>query len=207
MKKKLIYIWSFFIIISTSLNSSVFQVAVPKKLVDEKAALVLVMSDEAGQQSIGKCRLDQLMTSNIIEQKDLEVMNLDSAADIATIELVPEANIAEQIVIYFELNAQIKVVRVLIVKECFLDTDPFDVVSFNVSDEVAFEGLYNEMNEVEVDSLSQLTEAISNTDLSMLSKEQKNHWFQEYLVYAKLLAMMQYSKMQKVVRRASYWWS
>jgi len=207
MKKKLVYIGSFFIVITTLICNSMFQVAVPKKLVEEKAALVLVMCDETGQQWIGKYRLDQMQQSNIVEQKDLEIISSDSAETIKTMELLPEANSVEQIVVYFELNAQIKVIRVMVIKECFLDDPFFDVVSFNITDEMAFEGLYDEMNEVENDTLSQLTQNINDTDLSFLSQEDKSHWFQEYLAYAKILAIMQYQKMKKVISRTSNWWS
>ncbi len=206
MKKKLVYIWSFLIFITTFVCNSVFQVSVPKKLIEEKAALVLVMSDETGQQWIGKCRLDQVQKSNIVEQKDLEILNLDTAENIITMELLPEASSVEQVVVCFELNAQIKVVRVMVIKECFLDDPFFEVVSFNVADEIAFEGLYEGMNDFEVDSLSQFTETINNSDLSSLSNENKGHWFEQYLAYAKLLAVVQYHNMKKVVRKASSWW-
>jgi hypothetical protein len=206
MKKKLVYIWSFFIFITTFVCNSVFQVSVPKKLIEEKAALVLVMSDETGQQSIGKCRLDQMQQSNIVEQKDLEILNLDSTENIITMELLPEVSSVDQVVVCFELNAQIKVIRVMVIKECFLDDPFFEVVSFNVADEIAFEELYEGMNDAEVDALSQLAETINNSDLSSLSNENKGHWLEQYLAYAKLVAVMQYHNMKKVARKASSWW-
>jgi hypothetical protein len=207
MKKKLVYIGSFLIIITTSLCDAVFQVAVPRRLVEEKAALVLVMRDEKGELSVGKCRLDQTLQGNVIAQKDLEIISSDSAENITTMELLPEVNTIEQIVVYFELNAQIKVIRVMVIKECFLDVNPFDVVSFNVEDEAAFEGLYHEMNEVELDSLSALTEAINKSDLSSLGQPSNGHWFEQYVAYAKFFALMQYQNMTKAVRKASSWWN
>lgn len=209
MKKKLQYIWSFLIIMMTSLSYSVFQIAVPKKLVEERASLVLVMCDEKGEVSIGKYRLDPVIESNVIAQKDLEIITTDCVASINDMELLPTVNSTEEVIVYFELNAQFKVVKVMVLKECFLDPNPFDVVSFNLEDEIEFENLYSEMNDVnsDLDSLSALTDVVNNSDLSSLSANTTDHWFDQYLTYAKLFAIMQYNSLKKSLHKRVSWWS
>jgi len=207
MKSKIILLCTVLLLSYTNIKSSLFHIAIPEKLVEQQATLLLYMLDADGNQSVGKCQLDSSCRSRSILQEELEMTSCADADLMSTSIDLLDNHIENQqaVVVCFELDGAVQVVRILVIKDCLLDNDPFDVVSlsFNALD---FDGLSTEM--MEEDELSSLVTAIAEQSADSMSTRchSSSSFLEQYLLYAKIFMLMQYGKAQRVVRGVSSLW-
>lgn len=206
MKKISAIVLSVLLIIDMQLLASSFHIAVPEKLVEKNVTLLLYMLDGNGNQSVGKCHLDQTIASRVILQQELEMTSYDDIALMQTSDLRESDSLDGQaIVVCFELDYEVQIVRILVVKDCLLDADPFDIVS------VSFDSLdfNNNLYQDEFDELSCLTETINEQSSQSLANrcQGDSSWFNQYMAYAKIFMLMQYGKASRAMRGVSSWWN
>jgi len=208
MKKISMTILSLLLIIDVQLWASSFRITVPEKLVEENVTLLLYMLDGNGNQSVGKFHLDQNVVSRVILQQELEMTSCDDIALMQTSDL-READLSldeQAVVVCFELDQSVQVIRILVVKDCLFDVDPlFDIVSLSFN-ALEFEHFYDD---AEFDELSSLTQTLSEQSSETLANCSESHatWFDQYMAYAKIFVLMQYSKASRAVRGVSSWWN
>lgn len=205
MKKQLrLCLLLYMIMNMASMYTFSFPVAIPQDLVKKNATLLLLVCDNKGQKSFRKYRLGSAIT-NTVTQEELEMANENEQADDGAMEIFTDAsNLSnavdqEAVVVYFQLDSQFQVLRVMVLKDCLLDHNPFDIVSIPLSAEMEFEQFYEEMQGV--DELEKLTNSFEHSDLSNLSKQQQISWFQEYMLYAKIFAY----EVKKAVNISGWW--
>lgn len=209
MKKQLRFCLLFYMIMNgVYLHTFSFPVAIPQDLVKKNATLLLLVCDNKGQKSFRKYRLGSFIT-NTVTQEELEIATEneqvhDDAMEIFTdASSLSEAVAQESVVVYFQLDSQFQVLRVMVLKDCLLDNNPFDIVSIPLSSEMEFEQLYEEFQGV--DELEKLTNSFEHSDFSNLSEEQKISWLEEYMLYAKIFASMQYHKVKRAIDFSGWW--
>lgn len=206
MKNQLTFVYTFLLLSCMYLESSLFHIAVPEMLVDEQATLVLYMLDTQGNQSVGKLQLDSSCRSRSILQAELQITScceVDLIGATSMDLLHQDASDLQSVVVCFELDDIVQVMRILVIKDCFLDNDPFDIVSvdFNALD-MQCANLSQEQDE-----FGALVESIQSHSLDHVSYQSRNTTsnFEQYLLYAKIFMLMQYGKAQRVMRGMSSW--
>ncbi len=209
MKKQLKLSLLFYVIMNmASLHAFSFPVAIPQDLVKKNATLLLLVCDNKGQKSIRKYRLGSAIT-NTVTQEELEIAAENDQADDEVMEIFTDASnlsqavAQEAVVVYFQLDSQFQVLRVMVLKDCLLDNNPFDIVSIPLSAEMEFEQFYEDIQGF--DELEKLTNSFEHSDLSNLSEQQKISWVQEYMLYAKIFAAMQYHKVKRAIDFSGWW--
>lgn len=206
MKKIFMFALSLLLIINVQVWASSFRITVPEKLVEKNVTLLLYMLDGDGNQSVGKFHLDQGAASRVILQQELEMTSCDDVALMQTSVLQESDLHGEQaVVVCFELDHAVQVIRILVVKDCLLDVDPFDIVSVSFNS-FEFDQFYED---TVFDELSSLTQTLNEQTPDTLAHRHQPHpsWFNEYMAYAKIFVLMQYGKAQRVVRGVSSWWN
>lgn len=207
MKNQIIR-WSILVLtMCIKLQASCLSVAIPEQLVNQNATLLLYMVDGSGKQSVGKCHLDQNCRFRAILQRELEITSSD-VADVLPVSMdLLKSDVAAEsaVVICFELDMQVQVFRILVVKSTLLEEDPFDVVSLLVHESVGLHELYADMAYDELSSLAQTVEQQQDA----VTAQYKNNpaWFEQYMLYAKIFMLMQYNKAQRAMRNVSSWWN
>jgi len=206
MKNKIILLCTVLLLSYAHLESSLFHIAVPEQLVEQQATLLLYMLDADGNQSVGKCQLDSSCRSRSILQQELEMTSCADAELMSTsIDLLHnQTEDQHAVVVCFELDGIVQVVRILVIKDCFLDNDPFDIVSVSFSS-LDFDGMCTEMADDELSSLATSIAEHSASDIEHRSRN-RTSFIEQYLLYAKIFMLMQYGKAQRAVRGVSYLW-
>lgn len=204
MKKQLrLCLLLYMIMNMASLYTFSFPVAIPQDLVKKNATLLLLVCDNKGQKSFRKYRLGTAQT-NTVTQEELEIATEDDAMEILIdTSNLPDVTSQESVIVYFQLDSQFQVLRVMVLKDCLLDNNPFDIVSIPLSSEIEFEQLYEQMQGV--DELETLTNSLEHSDLSNLSEQQKASWLEQYMLYAKIFAAMQYHKVKRAIDISGWW--
>lgn len=207
MKTKLILFWPMILLTIFSIESSSFQLIVPEMLVDQQASLLLYLQDQYGNQSVGKCQLTSSCRSRSIFQHELELTTCADAAliDATSVEaMFQQAKNQDSIVVCFEFDETVQVLRILVIKDCLLDSDPFDIVSLPMSSlDLDFDVVAQEN---QIDELAALTESITAGDVTELTRNAaRQAWFEQYMAYAKIFMLMQYGKAQRAMRGMSSW--
>ncbi len=209
MKRQLkFYLFLYMMTSIAALQASLFQIAIPQDLVKKNATLLLLVCDNKGQQSFRKCCLGKTRTYTIT-QEELEFATENEQTNDVAMEIfaiastMPDLPYEESIVVCFQLDSQFQVLRVMVLKDCLLDNDPFDIVTLPISSEVEFEQLYEEIQGV--DELEKLTNDLEYSDLSNLSQNENKSWIEEYMLYAKIFTAMQYHKVKKVMDLSGWW--
>lgn len=206
MKNKFISLCMVLLLSQTYLESSLFHIAVPEQLVEQQATLLLYMLDADGNQSIGKCQLNSSCRSRSILQQELEITSC-ADADLMSIGIDLLHNQIEDqqaVVVCFELDDIVQVVRILVIKDCFFDNDPFDIVSVSLN---ALD-LDSQCCEMADDELSSLATSIAQHSADELAYRSRSRvsFIEQYLLYAKIFMLMQYGKAQRAVRGVSSLW-
>jgi hypothetical protein len=187
-----------------SVHTFSFSVAIPQDLVKKNATLLLLVCDNKGQKSLRKYRLGSAIT-NTVTQEELEIAAENEQADDEAMEIFTDASnlsdavAQESFVVCFQLDSQFQVLRVMVLKDCLLDHNPFDIVTIPLSAEMEFEQFYEDIQGV--DELEALTNSFEDSDLSNLSKQQQMSWLQEYMLYAKIIAY----EVKKAINVSAWW--
>jgi hypothetical protein len=208
MKNAITLLFSFLLLSNSPLESSMFRIAVPEQLVEEKATLLVYMRDANGNQLVGKCHLDQGCRSRSILQTEFEMTSFadEDLMSISIDLLKNDIKDDQSVVVCFELDGTFQVLRILVIKDCLLDSDPFDVLSLSFNSIDADDSGEN----TEDDELSSLAKSLDEEGADSLADRmphQSSSWFEQYLLYAKIIVLMQYGKVQRVVRDVSSWWN
>ena len=185
-----------------SLKAVAVSVVVPKQCLVEKASLVLYMLDGFGQQSVGTCRLNEAFATRNILPQDLQIQAQETVDQLHnTIDVTHASQPCDhEIVLHIEFNTDIRVIRVLVVKDSLLADDPFDVLSISVAD-------MSEVEEIdEFDQLSNLVDDIDPIKVNTNSSHSNNSLLTQYSLYAKIYVMMQYKYAQRKMKDFTAWW-
>lgn len=210
MKKISAILLNIFLMTNLQILTSSFRITVPEKLVEKNVTLLLYMLDGNGNQSVGKCHLDQSVASRVILQQELEMTSYDDVALMQTSDLRETDSLDQQaVVVCFELDYAVEIIRILVVKDCLLDVDPFfDIVAVSF-DSLELDPFSHGPQTQDDDELSSLTSVINQQSPHDLAHRCKNDpsWFHQYMAYAKIFMLMQYGKATRAVRGVSSWWN
>lgn len=203
MKKSIMFLLCLSYLHAASLFACSFAIKVPEKFLMQKASLVIYMVDEFGNQCAGKCQLDQYSGSRKIAQSELEIT---SCADIDylpnAIDLMVSISQADQAVILnFEFDKSMAVLRILVIKDTLLEENPFDIISFPVGQHSSVD------NADEFDEFSNLVDNVDMTMVETSMKKSKNSrsLFQQYITYAEIFALVQYGKAKRAASNVASW--
>lgn len=203
MKKSIIIAMYFVFIANWQMcYAEAVSVVVPKKYLIEKASLVLYILDELGNQCIGTCQLHEAFEQRNISQQDLFIQKEDvlirRSSD--SIEIVHSSQPRDnEVVLHIEFDNDVRVLRILIVKDNLLTDESFDVVTVAVDDEMA-EDFYDD-----IDALTDLIDGIDSSALANDSKVGQNSSINNYALYAKIYCMMQYNHARRKVQNLAAW--
>lgn len=173
-------------------------VVIPKQYLIEKASLVLYMLDELGNQCIGTCQLNEAFEQRNILQEELRIQRPDILSELSnSIEIVNSSYPRDNdVVLHIEFDNDVRVVRILIVKDNLLADDPFDVLSISIGDE-------NGMDDFDV--LSDMIDGIDSSTMRSVSSIEQDSSLSQYVLYAKIYCMMQYKHVKHKVKDLTAW--
>jgi hypothetical protein len=196
------------------LNASIFTIEVPQAFLGQDSSLMIYMVDDLGHQHVGKCHIDSHAKYRKILQNDLELTTVQEAESFATV--VDVTNVSEVlqqdvVILHFELDSSMRILRILIVKNSFLEDNPFDVLTLSVAQQKDFEENHHNFNEFdeELDSLSALVDNI-DTQAIEASMSEQNHaisLLDQCKLYAEIYMLMQYGRVKRAVHKMSSWFS
>jgi hypothetical protein len=186
--------------------ASSFTIRVPKRFLTEKAALVLYMLDESGRQCVGKCRLDLNSASRKISHRELqittdqEVYGLCDAIDLK-ISNPSDPFTEHEVVLCFEFDSSVNLLRTLVMKDTLLEDDPFGVLEFSPSGQVT------SSDDEEFDPLSDLVDGVdaSSVATSAQADAHRNSLLKQYAMYAEIVALVTYGKAKRAVSDMTTW--
>ena len=205
---------------SVQVFASSFIIKVSKKLVTDKASLILCLLDEKGNSCIGKCQLDAECQSRKISQDELEMSNVvdidklscemkrTKAVEIDNVSHVLDLTdfcecMDQPIVLCFEFDRSLALVRVLVVKDCLLEEDPFNVFEFSVES--------TKTNIEECDEFSDLISSVDSQTIACAAEKKSKRatsnssLMQKYMLYAEIFALLQYNKAKHALRNVGAW--
>ena len=188
----------------TALYASSFTIRIPQKFLTEKAALVLYMLDESGKSCIGKCRLDQNSASRKISQCELQMttdQDLSSMCDAIDLTTSTNSSCEHEVVLCFEFDRSVNVLRTLVVKDTLLEDDPFGVLEFSpakcctVSDDEEF------------DDLSAMVQGVDASSVlhSAQSEQNRNSIWKQCALYAEICTLLAYGKAKRTYNDVTTW--
>lgn len=201
MKKLYMIVLSLFTVGSwQSTYAEAVSIVVPKQCLVEKASLVLYLLDGLGKQSVGTCRLDEAFATRNIVPQDLQIQAQETIDQMTnSIDVTHNSQPCDhEIVLHIEFNADVRVVRVLVVKDNLLADDPFDVVSISVTN----------LQDSELDEFDDLDALVSDIDpvkVKNNSTDSENSLLTQYALYAKIYMMMQYKYAQRKFKDFTKW--
>ncbi|MBP6892107.1 hypothetical protein KBB68_00855 [Candidatus Babeliales bacterium] len=196
------------------LRASVFTIEVPQVFLGQDSSLMIYMVDDLGHQHVGKCQIDSHTKYCKILQNELELTTMQEAESFATIvDVTNSSEILQQdvVILHFELDSSMRILRILIVKNFFLEENPFDVLTFSVAQKKDFEQNQHSFNEFEedVDPLFALLDNIDTRaiEASMSEQQQTMSLLDQCKLYAEIYMLMQYGRVKRAVNKMSSWLS
>lgn len=199
MKKKLlVFISVFFINGWHWIDAEAVSVVIPKQYLKEKASLVLYMLDGLGNQCVGTCQLSEAFERRNILQEELRIQKSDGMSQLSeSIEIVNSSFPCDNdVVLHIEFDNDIRVIRILIVKDNLLADDPFDVVSINIEQDCDLD---------DFDALSDLIDGIDSSTMRSVSLKDQSFSLNQYALCAKIYCIMQYKQAKHKMRDFSSW--
>lgn len=199
MKNKLVLFISAFLINGWQfLGAEAVSVVIPKQYLVEKASLVLYMLDGLGNQCVGTCQLNETFEQRNILQEELQIQNLDVLSELSnSIEIVNSSCPCDNdVVLHIEFDKDIRVVRILIVKDSFLADDPFNILSINIGQERDVD---------DFDALSDMIDGIDSSVMRSAASVEQGSSLGRYILYAKIYCMMQCKHVKHKTRDIMSW--
>lgn len=208
MKKIIILLFCTMYSCPSNFFASTFTVGVPQEFVDQNSALMVYIVDSIGNLQIGRYQLDSKKKCRTIFQNELEMTTwqepefLDSAVNL----LDSQESLGQDVVIlHFEFDHTVKILKILVVKSSFLEDNPFDVLTFPVEEQKKLHA-FEEFDE-EDDALDAL---VNNMDVGAMEKSIQEHDQQtsrldQYMLYAEIYMLMQYGRVKRVVHNVTSW--
>lgn len=179
--------------------------AVPKQSLTNKSSLVLLMLDGLGNQCVGTCQLDEALAFKTIREKDLCMKSENSFQEFST-SIAQSEDITytrkscdHEVVLYFELEPEIQVLRVLVVKGNFFEDEPFNIFSIPLERQKS-----QVVRQEEDDELSMLLDAIDIDEAEPVAHSE-NSLLQQYSLYLQIALMMQYEHTKRKVNELVSW--
>ncbi|MCX5924241.1 MAG: hypothetical protein NTZ68_02370 [Candidatus Dependentiae bacterium] len=206
MKKVITFLLCLVYSCDVQLCASSFTIRVPKRFLTEKAALVLYMLDESGKPCVGKCRLDLNSASRKISQCELQMttdQEMSCMCDAIDLKISnPSDPFAEhEVVLCFEFDKSVNVLRTLVVKDTLLEDDPFGVLEFSPS------GQETSADDDEFDPLSDLVDGVDASSVATAAQAEanKNSLLTQCALYAEIVALVTYGKAKRAVNDMTTW--
>lgn len=199
MKNKIVVFLSVFLMSSWQLmHADAVSVVIPKQYLIEKASLVLYMLDELGNQCVGTCQLNEAFEQRNILQEELRIQQPDILCELPdSIEIVNSSYPRDNdVVLHIEFDNDVRVVRILIVKDNLLADDPFDILSISIGDDKDAD---------DFDVLSDMIDGLDTVTMRSVSSIEQDSSLSQYVLYAKIYCMMQYKHVKHKVKDLTAW--
>jgi hypothetical protein len=199
----------------SGLFSSTFTIEVPQKLLDQNSSLMVYMIDQTGHQRVGKCQLDSNSKERKILQQELEMTTVQEAENFATVlNLMDKPALLDQdiVIVHFEFDYAVRVLKILVVKNSFLEENLFDVLTLSIAENSEFEHNHHHTFEEFEDDLDVLSALVSNIDTkamaeSIQQEQKKASRLDQYMLYAEIYMLMQYGRMKRAIQNMTSWFS
>ncbi len=186
-----------------SQDSKIITVGVPTKFLAGQSSLMIYMIDHQGNQSVGTCNLD----SKCFSQDKADVLVLQNELNIKTVQedsnefnvLADLMNIQpvekDLVMLHFEFDHAVRILKILVVKNSFLEEDPFNVY------EVPFKKTNDLIEDPSDDDFfSSLFQDVDPEGLDAeIEKKEKIPFLKKITMYAEIYMMMQYSRVKRTV--------
>lgn len=182
--------------LSQQLLSQATMIAVPKKCLIEKASLVFVMLDQSGKECVGTCQLSEQFEGRKILQDDLSIKseiafdNLQDSVDVTC----SSKQCDSEVLLHLEFDRELRVVKVLLVKDNLLADNPFDVLSINVA-----------TCDNEFDDLSALLASVDVEEVAASITEPELSRLETCKLYLQVALAVQYSYARRKLSNAFSW--
>ncbi|OGB86331.1 hypothetical protein A3J41_03130 [candidate division TM6 bacterium RIFCSPHIGHO2_12_FULL_38_8] len=190
-----------------------FTIAVPQEFLGQDSSLMVYMIDQAGCQHVGKCQVDSCSAKDIqILQNQLEITTLQEAEHFDTVVdlMTRQETLGQDVVmLHFEFDHEIQVLRVLVVKNSFLEDNPFDVLTLSLKEAKEFDQNHHTFKEFE-DDMDALTKLVDNVDCAVMEQaiqqqDQQASRLKQYMLYAEIYMLMQYGRMKRAMHGVTSW--
>ena len=177
--------------------ANVFTIGVPQQLFDQKSSLMIYMVDQDGNQSVGKCHLDGNCDRKILQnQLEMTAPQEEASLDVIVDLMDFQATKQDLILLHFEFEKVVQILRVLVVKNSFLEEDPFDILTFPCGTNVHSQAEFNQ----DFDPLSDLVDDVDSQAVQRsIQQQEKISKFKEYMLYVKIYMLMQYHGMKRAM--------
>lgn len=214
MKKIITLICCLLYSYGASIFASTFTIQVPQALLGQNSSLMVYMVDDLGQQHIGKCFVDNQLKYRTIVQQELEMTTIQEAESfVHVVDLTNSEQILQQdvVILHFELNTSVRILRILIVKDSFLEENPFDVLTLSVAQNDQFEQNHHSFYEFDTtsDDLSLLVDNVDTESLEKSLSDQHDSisFLDKCKLYAEIYMLLQYGKVKRAVNNISSWFA
>lgn len=197
MKKIITLLFCLACSLQSLFTASVFTIGVPQQLFDQKSSLMIYMVDQDGTQSVGKCHLDDICKRKIFQnQLEITTPQEEDCLDVIVDLMDFQATKQDLILLHFEFENIVQILRVLVVKDSFLEEDLFDVLTFPCGTAVQNQPEFNDV----FDPLSDLVDNVDSQVVQRsIQQQEKISKFKEYMLYVKIYMLMQYGSMKRAM--------
>ncbi len=168
-------------------------IGVPTKFFSEQSSLMIYMVDHLGNQSIGTCSLDNKCFSEnevLVSQNDLKIATIQESDESCVLADLLKVQSAEQdlVMVHFEFDHAVRILKMLVVKNSFLEENPFDVWQVPVPLNDADDFLASLVDDVDTERFD-----------AAIEKQEQVSWVKKYRAYLEIYMMMQYHRVKRTV--------
>ena len=183
---------------------------VPKQYLVDKASLVLLMLDDLGNQCVGTCQLDETFSHRVIGTNDLCIKQDEMLQDISNSDNITHVSqtCEHDVVLYFDLERELQVLRILVVRGNIFEDNPFNIYSIPlVKQNVTLD--QDAVVSSDLDDVDDLTSLLSDIDISeaMQTEEslESNSRFKQYSLYVQIYLLIQYEHLRRKMNDIALW--
>lgn len=202
MKNKIILFFGCLFSYGVGLTASTFSIAVPAELLTKQATLLLCMLDEQGNHCIGKCHLHNELSLRAIVESDLEIAHSPAVDVMQAVELASSMNSSDTaIVLHFEFDSSVQLLRILVVKS-FLEDDPFTIVTVAIDGFDALSDITNEFDELSC--LAAETVDVQSSQVVQPTGSIKAS-IEQYVLYTRIFFLLQLGRAKRALHAMTEW--
>lgn len=179
---------------------------VPEIMFEQHASLMLYLQDQSGDQFVGAYSLSDVNKSRTISEKELAVTSVQAADRCNPILDLTNQQSDSESVIVVHFQRDVTLLKVLVVKESFLEEDPFGILMLPIKEQEEFDQNHHTFSEFDSDEdpLDAITFLAENADTKSSDLESETSTIRQCMLYVEIYMLMQYGKLKRSVQS---WWS
>ncbi len=182
-------------------------IGVPTKFFSEQSSLMIYMVDHLGNQSIGTCSLDNKCFSEnevLVSQNDLKIATIQESDESCVLADLLKVQSAEQdlVMVHFEFDHAVRILKMLVVKNSFLEEDPIGIWEISFEPEKKLEINLGLSGTDADDFLASLVDDVDTERFDAANEQEPVSWVKrvkKYRAYLEVYMTMQYHRVKRTV--------